>query len=129
MTVKNIAYVKVTYTNNYCFIWCIYCVDLFQKLLIDEKSYYLFGRNKDVCDFVLEHQSVSRVHAALVYHKHLDRPFLVDLGSSKYHTSLYLHSILMNLCTTVYVVYLAVVLIWQFGKSHKYHQIKCTLPY
>ena len=55
-----------------------------QKLLIDEKSYYLFGRNKDVCDFVLEHQSVSRVHAALVYHKHLDRPFLVDLGSSKF---------------------------------------------
>lgn len=52
--------------------------------MIDEKSYYLFGRNKDVCDFVLEHQSVSRVHAALVYHKHLDRPFLVDLGSSKY---------------------------------------------
>jgi len=55
----------------------------FQKLLIDEKSYYLFGRNKDVCDFTLEHQSASRLHAALVYHKHLDRPFLVDLGSSK----------------------------------------------
>ncbi|XP_065889920.1 nuclear inhibitor of protein phosphatase 1-like [Dysidea avara] len=53
-----------------------------QKLLIDEKSYYLFGRNKDVCDFTLEHQSASRLHAALVYHKHLDRPFLVDLGST-----------------------------------------------
>ena len=65
----------------------------FQKLLIDEKSYYLFGRNKDVCDFVLEHQSVSRVHAALVYHKHLDRPFLVDLGSSEYK----IHTILNQL--------------------------------
>ena len=55
-----------------------------QKLIIDEKPCYLFGRNKDVCDFNLEHTSCSRVHAALVFHKHLKRSFLVDLNSSEY---------------------------------------------
>ena len=54
-----------------------------QKLLVDEKRCYLFGRDKDSCDFPLQHQSCSRQHAALVYHKHLNRPFLIDLGSSK----------------------------------------------
>ncbi|CAI8039451.1 Nuclear inhibitor of protein phosphatase 1 [Geodia barretti] len=53
-----------------------------QKLLIDEKPCYMFGRAKDVCDFPLPHQSCSRQHAALVYHKHLHRPFLIDLGST-----------------------------------------------
>ena len=54
-----------------------------QKLLIDEKPCYMFGGAKDVCDFPLPHQSCSRQHAALVYHKHLHRPFLIDLGSSE----------------------------------------------
>lgn len=34
-------------------------------------------------DFCIDHASCSRVHSALVYHKHLNRAFLVDLGSSK----------------------------------------------
>ena len=55
-----------------------------QKLLIDDKKYYLFGRNKDQCDFPLDHQSCSRLHAALIYHKHLDRFFIMDLGSSEW---------------------------------------------
>lgn len=55
----------------------------FQKLIIDEKKFYLFGRNPDLCDFTIDHQSCSRVHAALVYHKHLKRLFLIDLNSSK----------------------------------------------
>ena len=59
-----------------------YCYSL-QKLLIDEKPCYIFGRAKDICDFPLPHQSCSRQHAALVYHKHLNRPFLIDLGSSE----------------------------------------------
>uniref|UniRef100_A0A224YUT8 Nuclear inhibitor of protein phosphatase 1 n=1 Tax=Rhipicephalus zambeziensis TaxID=60191 RepID=A0A224YUT8_9ACAR len=50
--------------------------------MIDEKKCYLFGRNPDLNDFVIDHQSCSRVHAALVYHKHLQRAFLVDLGST-----------------------------------------------
>ncbi|XP_041335070.1 nuclear inhibitor of protein phosphatase 1 [Pyrgilauda ruficollis] len=52
------------------------------KLIIDEKKYYLFGRNPDLCDFTIDHQSCSRVHAALVYHKHLKRVFLIDLNST-----------------------------------------------
>ncbi|XP_028836489.1 protein phosphatase 1, regulatory subunit 8b isoform X1 [Denticeps clupeoides] len=55
---------------------------LMEKLIIDEKKYYLFGRNPDVCDFTIDHQSCSRVHAALVYHKHLKRLFLIDLNST-----------------------------------------------
>ncbi|XP_022913736.1 nuclear inhibitor of protein phosphatase 1 [Onthophagus taurus] len=55
---------------------------LIQKLMIDEKKCYLFGRNAYMNDFCIDHASCSRVHAALVYHKHLNRAFLVDLGST-----------------------------------------------
>ncbi|KAL2084950.1 hypothetical protein ACEWY4_020468 [Coilia grayii] len=55
---------------------------LVEKLIIDEKKFYLFGRNPDMCDFTIDHQSCSRVHAALVYHKHLKRLFLIDLNST-----------------------------------------------
>lgn len=61
---------------------------LIQKLMIDEKKCYLFGRNPQMNDFCIDHASCSRVHAAFVYHKHLNRAFLVDLGSSKYFTAL-----------------------------------------
>ncbi|XP_032817805.1 nuclear inhibitor of protein phosphatase 1 isoform X3 [Petromyzon marinus] len=55
---------------------------MIEKLIIDEKKYYLFGRNQDLCDFPIDHQSCSRVHAALVYHKHLKRVFIIDLNST-----------------------------------------------
>ncbi|WAR23306.1 PP1R8-like protein [Mya arenaria] len=55
---------------------------LVQKLMIDEKKCYFFGRNKQMCDFCIDHASCSRVHAALVWHRHLSRPFLIDLGST-----------------------------------------------
>lgn len=55
---------------------------LIQKLMIDEKTFYLFGRNRDVVDFCTDHGSCSRVHSALLWHKHLNRCFLVDLGST-----------------------------------------------
>ncbi|XP_046920423.2 nuclear inhibitor of protein phosphatase 1 [Dermatophagoides farinae] len=55
---------------------------LVQKLMIDEKNHYLFGRNLSMTDFCIDHASCSRVHAALVYHKNLERFFLVDLGST-----------------------------------------------
>lgn len=55
---------------------------LIQKLMIDEKKCYLFGRNKQLNDFCIDHASCSRVHAALVYHKHLNISYLVDLGST-----------------------------------------------
>lgn len=50
--------------------------------MIDEKKCYLFGRNPDLNDFRIDHSSCSRVHAALVYHKHLNLTYLVDLGST-----------------------------------------------
>jgi len=52
--------------------------------MIDEKKCYFFGRNKQLCDFCIDHASSSRVHSALVWHKNLNRPFIIDLGSSKY---------------------------------------------
>lgn len=55
---------------------------LIQKLMIDDKRCYLFGRNSQLNDFCIDHSSCSRVHSALVYHKHLSRAFLVDLGST-----------------------------------------------
>jgi len=55
---------------------------LIQKLMIDDKRCYLFGRNPQLSDFCVDHASCSRVHAALVYHKHLNRAFLTDLGST-----------------------------------------------
>lgn len=51
---------------------------------MDQHPYYLFGRDAQVADFVLEHPSASRVHAALVHH-HSGSKFLIDLGT-KYGT-------------------------------------------
>ena len=61
-----------------------------QKLMIDEKKCYFFGRNKQLCDFCIDHASSSRVHAALIWHKHLNRPFIIDLGSSEFCSALLL---------------------------------------
>ncbi|OWA50559.1 Nuclear inhibitor of protein phosphatase 1 [Hypsibius exemplaris] len=55
---------------------------LIGKFAIDKKVFYLFGRNPDAVDFAIDHVSCSRVHAALVHHKALKRPFLLDLGST-----------------------------------------------
>lgn len=55
---------------------------LLQKLMIDEKRCYFFGRNPQLCDIAVEHASCSRVHSALLYHKHLNRCFLIDLDSA-----------------------------------------------
>jgi len=55
---------------------------LIQKLMIDEKGSYMFGRNSQLNDFTVDHNSCSRVHAALLYHTALKRFFLVDCGST-----------------------------------------------
>ncbi|XP_074599740.1 nuclear inhibitor of protein phosphatase 1 [Brevipalpus obovatus] len=55
---------------------------LIQKLMIDDKKCYHFGRNPELNDVCIDHSSCSRVHAALVYHKALNRSFLVDLAST-----------------------------------------------
>ncbi|CAL0334534.1 unnamed protein product [Lupinus luteus] len=41
----------------------------------------LFGRQVQTCDFVLDHQSVSRQHAAVVPHKN-GSVYVIDLGSA-----------------------------------------------
>jgi len=55
---------------------------LIQKLMIDAKGSYMFGRNSQLNDFTVDHNSCSRVHAALLYHTILKRFFLVDCGST-----------------------------------------------
>ncbi|CAD6186315.1 unnamed protein product [Caenorhabditis auriculariae] len=55
---------------------------LIQKLMIDEKHAYYFGRNNKQVDFAVEHASCSRVHALLLYHGVLKRFALVDMESS-----------------------------------------------
>jgi hypothetical protein len=70
---------------------------LLQKVMVDEKSAYYFGRNPNLCDIITglfsffvyaihdsEHASCSRVHAVLLYHKILKRFALVDLESCKF---------------------------------------------
>ncbi|KAG8087078.1 hypothetical protein GUJ93_ZPchr0010g7288 [Zizania palustris] len=45
-----------------------------------EKKRHIFGRQVPACDFVLDHQSVSRQHAAIVPHKN-GSIYVIDLGS------------------------------------------------
>ncbi|KAK3007155.1 hypothetical protein RJ639_017235 [Escallonia herrerae] len=46
-----------------------------------EKRRHIFGRQFHTCDFVLDHQSVSRQHAAVVPHKN-GSIYVIDLGSA-----------------------------------------------
>ncbi|CAI5439050.1 unnamed protein product [Caenorhabditis angaria] len=55
---------------------------LIQKLMIDDKKAYYFGRNNKQVDFAVEHASCSRVHALLLYHGLLKRFALIDMESS-----------------------------------------------
>eukprot|EP00993_Chasmostoma_nieuportense_P003003 NODE_3753_length_907_cov_25.215385_g3600_i0.p1 GENE.NODE_3753_length_907_cov_25.215385_g3600_i0~~NODE_3753_length_907_cov_25.215385_g3600_i0.p1 ORF type:complete len:293 (+),score=47.10 NODE_3753_length_907_cov_25.215385_g3600_i0:51-881(+) len=54
--------------------------ELAESHCVDAHPYFLFGRNPNVCDYVLEHRSISRVHFALVFHRN-GSVYLVDLGS------------------------------------------------
>ncbi|CAI5737613.1 unnamed protein product [Hyaloperonospora brassicae] len=49
--------------------------------IVDEKSLFLIGRNAAVCDIVLSHCSISRLHATIVHHEK-GATYLVDLGSA-----------------------------------------------
>ena len=49
---------------------------------ISERSHYLLGRNADVCDIVLDHQSISRKHAVLQF-KEGNELFVLDFGSAQ----------------------------------------------
>ncbi|XP_058197973.1 protein phosphatase 1 regulatory inhibitor subunit PPP1R8 homolog [Rhododendron vialii] len=45
-----------------------------------DKRRHIFGRQAQACDFVLDHQSVSRQHAAVIPHKN-GSIYVIDLGS------------------------------------------------
>ncbi|ESQ47146.1 hypothetical protein EUTSA_v10027659mg [Eutrema salsugineum] len=51
-----------------------------EKLEVYEKGAYLFGRDS-ICDFSLEHPSISRFHAVIQY-KRSGAAYLFDLGST-----------------------------------------------
>ena len=55
---------------------------LIEKFIVDGKTHFFFGRQRQYIDFTLDHTSCSRVHAVMVYHKNLQRMFLLDLGST-----------------------------------------------
>ncbi|KAK4373662.1 hypothetical protein RND71_009046 [Anisodus tanguticus] len=46
-----------------------------------DKRRHIFGRQFHTCDFVLDHQSVSRQHAAVITHKN-GSIYVIDLGSA-----------------------------------------------
>lgn len=53
--------------------------DFIDRISLDKKR-HIFGRQVPACEFVLDHQSVSRQHAAVVPHKN-GSVYVIDLGS------------------------------------------------
>ncbi|XP_010481371.1 PREDICTED: nuclear inhibitor of protein phosphatase 1 [Camelina sativa] len=53
---------------------------ILDRIHLDRRR-HIFGRQHQTCDFVLDHQSVSRQHAAVVHHKN-GSIFVIDLGSA-----------------------------------------------
>ncbi|XP_010686593.2 protein phosphatase 1 regulatory inhibitor subunit PPP1R8 homolog [Beta vulgaris subsp. vulgaris] len=54
--------------------------EVLDRINLDKKR-HIFGRQFHTCDFVLDHQSVSRQHAAVVPHKN-GSIYVMDLGSA-----------------------------------------------
>mmetsp|Transcript_1387 Transcript_1387/g.1886 ORF Transcript_1387/g.1886 Transcript_1387/m.1886 type:complete len:370 (-) Transcript_1387:257-1366(-) len=56
-------------------------IDFVDCTKIYGKGWYLIGRNPTVCDVILDHASISRKHAAILYH-FSGAAYVVDLGSA-----------------------------------------------
>ncbi|KAG8647549.1 protein phosphatase 1 regulatory inhibitor subunit PPP1R8 homolog isoform X2 [Manihot esculenta] len=54
--------------------------EVLDRINLDRRR-HIFGRQSHTCDFVLDHQSVSRQHAAVIPHKN-GSIFVIDLGSA-----------------------------------------------
>ncbi|KAK4798560.1 hypothetical protein SAY86_030886 [Trapa natans] len=54
--------------------------EVLDRIYLDKRR-HIFGRQIHTCDFVLDHQSVSRQHAAIVPHKN-GSIYVIDLGSA-----------------------------------------------
>jgi len=52
-----------------------------ESIDLGQKAYYVFGRNVEMADIVIEHPSASRKHAAVVHHKG-GKVYLIDLQSA-----------------------------------------------
>eukprot|EP01006_Ploeotia_vitrea_P017622 TRINITY_DN48844_c1_g1_i1.p1 TRINITY_DN48844_c1_g1~~TRINITY_DN48844_c1_g1_i1.p1 ORF type:complete len:138 (+),score=6.99 TRINITY_DN48844_c1_g1_i1:82-495(+) len=48
---------------------------------LDKFPYYLIGRHEFLCDFFVQHKTLSRVHCAIVHHRS-GSTFIIDLGSA-----------------------------------------------
>ncbi|KAG8348341.1 FHA domain [Trypanosoma vivax] len=64
-----------------CHLHCVRDGARLPSLGLHRFPFYLFGRS-DVCDYVLEHPSISNVHAVLVFHGVQQCFVLMDLGST-----------------------------------------------
>jgi len=51
-----------------------------ENVVLEGKSFYLMGANAHKCDYVMEHPSISRVHACIL-HDQENGVLLLDLGS------------------------------------------------
>uniref|UniRef100_A0A6V1P0Z9 FHA domain-containing protein n=1 Tax=Heterosigma akashiwo TaxID=2829 RepID=A0A6V1P0Z9_HETAK len=56
-------------------------IELVSTIQIHGKGWYLLGRNPTVCDVILDHASISRKHAAILYHVS-GCAYIVDLGAA-----------------------------------------------
>ncbi|GAB4826448.1 hypothetical protein Ancab_033343 [Ancistrocladus abbreviatus] len=54
--------------------------EILDRINLDKRR-HIFGRQFPTCDFVLDHQSVSRQHAAVIPHKN-GSIYVIDLGSA-----------------------------------------------
>lgn len=52
-----------------------------ESIDLGQKPYYVFGRNADMADIIIEHPSASRKHAAFVHHKG-GKVYIIDLQSA-----------------------------------------------
>eukprot|EP00996_Jenningsia_fusiforme_P005647 NODE_6655_length_549_cov_15.624000_g6235_i0.p2 GENE.NODE_6655_length_549_cov_15.624000_g6235_i0~~NODE_6655_length_549_cov_15.624000_g6235_i0.p2 ORF type:complete len:123 (+),score=22.00 NODE_6655_length_549_cov_15.624000_g6235_i0:37-405(+) len=52
-----------------------------EKFMLNKDPYYLIGRDPNICDFQLQHKTVSRVHVGIIHHKS-GGCFFIDLKSA-----------------------------------------------
>ncbi|KAJ0986792.1 hypothetical protein J5N97_005148 [Dioscorea zingiberensis] len=84
---------------------------IIQQLDVSGKGAYMFGRI-DLCDFVLEHPTISRFHAVLQFKKD-GEAFLYDLGST-HGTSINKNQVKKKVYTKVHVGD-----VFRFGQSSR----------